>query len=206
MSAIPSTAAPPPQGKHQAILAAAITQFTRFGYRRTSMDDIARAAGVAKGTLYLYFDSKAAVFRAMQVENFEQTEARCQAAEDEGSTFGARLNGLLQANYGWMHSTYGGSEFLSELGDARSTIGADLAEQADQAYFARLVRLAETADQAGEIALENSGLSAKDLAAAVLAAARGAKTGQGGAVSPEAYAGSLRQIATLAAAAVRKAA
>jgi len=44
------------------------------------MDDIAKAA-VAKGTLDLYFDSKAAVFRAMQAANFEQTEGRCQAAE-----------------------------------------------------------------------------------------------------------------------------
>lgn len=202
MSASPATTAPPALGKHEAILAAAIMQFTRFGYRRTSMDDIAKAAGVAKGTLYLYFDSKAAVFRAMQAANFEQAEIRCQAAEDEGANFAEKLNGLLQANYGWMHATYGGSEFLSELGDARSTIGADLAEQADQAYFGRIVRLAEAADQAGEISLANSGLGAADIAASVLAAARGAKAGS---VSPEAYAKSLRQIATLAAAAVRKA-
>lgn len=51
--------------KAEAIIAAGEKLFSRFGYRRTSMDDIAREAGVAKGTLYLYFDGKAAVFRAM---------------------------------------------------------------------------------------------------------------------------------------------
>ena len=40
------------------ILKAATEQFVHFGYRRASMSDIARRAGVAKGTLYLYFASK----------------------------------------------------------------------------------------------------------------------------------------------------
>jgi len=40
------------------ILDAAAEQFARFGYRRTNISDIARAAGVGKGTIYLYFDSK----------------------------------------------------------------------------------------------------------------------------------------------------
>lgn len=40
------------------LLAVATDLFTRFGYRRTSMDEVAREAGVAKGTVYLYFKSK----------------------------------------------------------------------------------------------------------------------------------------------------
>ena len=38
--------------KREVILAAALTLFGRYGYRRTSIDDIAREAGVVKGTLY----------------------------------------------------------------------------------------------------------------------------------------------------------
>ena len=33
--------------------------FERLGYRRTSVDEVARQAGVAKGTVYLYFKTKA---------------------------------------------------------------------------------------------------------------------------------------------------
>lgn len=40
------------------ILDAATDHFARFGYRRASIGEIARDAGVGKGTLYLYFDSK----------------------------------------------------------------------------------------------------------------------------------------------------
>src|SRR5689334_8757812 len=44
--------------KRQAILAAARELFARQGYEETTIAEIARAAGVAVGTVYLYFQSK----------------------------------------------------------------------------------------------------------------------------------------------------
>src|SRR5690349_7605818 len=44
------------------LIACATTVFIEQGYRRTQMDDIAAALGVAKGTLYLYVESKEALF------------------------------------------------------------------------------------------------------------------------------------------------
>lgn len=44
------------------IVEAAIGVFTRSGYRRAQMSDVAREAGVAPGTLYLYVESKEALF------------------------------------------------------------------------------------------------------------------------------------------------
>ncbi len=193
-------------GKTEAILGAAVRLFTQFGYRRTAMDDIAREAGVAKGTLYLYFDGKAAVFRTMQQRNFEDVERRCDDAEAIDGPFGDRLARVLEANYGWMHARYGGSEHLSELGATRLSVGGDLAEAHGRVYVERLVRLFEAADAAGEIGLARSGLSARDLIETLLAAARGAKhSAAAEPVSPEAYRQSLAQIAVMAAAAVRPA-
>ena len=51
--------------KPKAIVLAALELFTRYGYRRTSIDDIARAAQVAKRTVYLHFENKAALFLAI---------------------------------------------------------------------------------------------------------------------------------------------
>ena len=190
-------------GKTEAILNAAVLLFGQFGYRRTAMDDIAREAGVAKGTLYLYFDGKAAVFRAMQQRNFEDVERRCDQAEAAGGSFRERLLSLLEANYGWMHIRYGASEHLSELGVTRLTVGGDLAEAHGRAYLKRLTRLFETADDIGEITLAGHGLSTETLTETILAAARGAKQSAiGQPVSPEAYRMSLAHIAVLAAAAV----
>jgi AcrR family transcriptional regulator len=52
----------PPRGdvesRRAVILDAALRVFGQYGYRRTSMDDIAREAGIGKGTIYLSFASK----------------------------------------------------------------------------------------------------------------------------------------------------
>ncbi|MEM8768179.1 MAG: TetR/AcrR family transcriptional regulator [Pseudomonadota bacterium] len=54
---------PEPDGKQRAkrerILISATDLFSRFGYRKTSIDEVAQAAGIAKGTVYLYYRNKA---------------------------------------------------------------------------------------------------------------------------------------------------
>lgn len=52
----------PPQTTRDAILDAAGTLLGRFGYHKTTMDDLAREAGVARRTLYLHFRSKDEIF------------------------------------------------------------------------------------------------------------------------------------------------
>jgi AcrR family transcriptional regulator len=42
----------------EAILDAAQKLFARFGYKKTAVDEIAKEAGIGKGTVYLYFRSK----------------------------------------------------------------------------------------------------------------------------------------------------
>jgi AcrR family transcriptional regulator len=54
-----------PEARHEEIIAAATAAFAAAGFARTSLDDVARRAKVSKGTLYRYFDSKEALFRAM---------------------------------------------------------------------------------------------------------------------------------------------
>ncbi len=47
------------------LTAAALELFVERGYAATRLEDVASAAGVSKGTLYLYFDSKEALFKAV---------------------------------------------------------------------------------------------------------------------------------------------
>jgi AcrR family transcriptional regulator len=55
-----------PDSKHgEDILRAARRVFRERGYEKARMEDIARLAGVAKGTLYLYFRSKLAILEAL---------------------------------------------------------------------------------------------------------------------------------------------
>jgi AcrR family transcriptional regulator len=61
------------------ILAAALASFAEHGFAATRLDDVAARAGVTKGTLYLYFDSKEALFKAVVrqelVPSLERAEA-----------------------------------------------------------------------------------------------------------------------------------
>lgn len=48
--------------RREAILAAALDEFSARGFAATRLDDVARSAGVAKGTIYLHFADKEALF------------------------------------------------------------------------------------------------------------------------------------------------
>ena len=54
-----------PDQRRQQLLEAATWVFARKGYRRAGISDIIARAGVARGTFYLYFDSKEQVFLAI---------------------------------------------------------------------------------------------------------------------------------------------
>jgi TetR/AcrR family transcriptional regulator len=58
------------------ILDAAERHFADFGYQRVSMEEIAAAAGLAKPSLYYYFDTKDELFRAVVDRKFDLFAAR----------------------------------------------------------------------------------------------------------------------------------
>ena len=51
------------EARRQAIVTAALEEFCARGFAATRLDDVAARAGVAKGTIYLHFDDKEALFR-----------------------------------------------------------------------------------------------------------------------------------------------
>src|ERR1700738_5613134 len=108
--------------KPNAIVLAALELFTRYGYRKTSIDDIARAAQVAKRTVYLHFENKAAVFLAILEYLGDQVRLRCAAAELEGGTPVHRLTGLLDAYFGMGFDLFSKSEHMPELEETFSKL------------------------------------------------------------------------------------
>jgi AcrR family transcriptional regulator len=68
-AAAPAGEKPPrrraPEERQEAILAAALDVFSEHGFAAARLDDVAARAGVAKGTLYLYFPDKETLFEQM---------------------------------------------------------------------------------------------------------------------------------------------
>src|ERR1700743_1569226 len=70
------------------MIEAALTVFAERGFAQAKLDDIARLAGVAKGSLYLYFDTKEALFRAVVAERVVPAVGRVLAgAQAQGGPF-----------------------------------------------------------------------------------------------------------------------
>jgi AcrR family transcriptional regulator len=61
----PSKRAQRAEERRGAIVTAAFDEFVARGFAATRLDDVARRAGVAKGTIYLYFADKEALFQEL---------------------------------------------------------------------------------------------------------------------------------------------
>ena len=111
-------AAPPPPPARRArrkearpgeILAAALALFAERGFAATRLEDVARRAGISKGTIYLYFPTKEDLFRAVVrqdvLPNLAAMEARVAAHRGSAAallralaaTMLERLDGALAA-------------------------------------------------------------------------------------------------------------
>lgn len=77
----------------QELLAAALDLFVERGYASTRLEDVAKRAGVSKGTLYLYFTNKEELFKAVVRENIVPALGE---AEDIISTFEGHSADLLR--------------------------------------------------------------------------------------------------------------
>ncbi|HXW84374.1 MAG TPA: helix-turn-helix domain-containing protein, partial [Candidatus Binataceae bacterium] len=174
-----------------AILDAAMRLFAQYGYRRTSIDDIARAAEIAKGTVYLSFTSKEEVFRALCAQLIERVEAEAERARRLDGPIEERLDALLEAKFGFYFETVHRSAHAAELMDSKGRLSADLFEKSDRRYQ-RLVReLIEEAAARGEIAPARAGLDAAEATELILAAAHGIEFSV---ASPAAYHRRLREL------------
>jgi AcrR family transcriptional regulator len=80
----PRTASLPDDDKARQILDGARRVFLAQGFDGASMNDIARTAGVSKGTIYFHFDSKEALFEALiRAERQQQAEQCCDFDEND---------------------------------------------------------------------------------------------------------------------------
>src|SRR5262245_24922216 len=80
-----------PDARRAQLLEAAIWVFARKGYRQAGISDIIARAGVARGTFYLYFDSKERIFLTI-VEEFHARVSRAFEALDDAAA-GALAHG-----------------------------------------------------------------------------------------------------------------
>lgn len=83
------------QEKAERILDAATGLILRWGYDNTTMDDIAKQAGIAKGTLYLYWKTREDLFRVLlRRERLKWTQEFIRRVSDDPTS--ATLRGMMK--------------------------------------------------------------------------------------------------------------
>lgn len=88
------------EAREQHILNMAAELIIHYGYDKTTVGDIANAAGVSKGTIYLHFESKDELFEALLFrEMWKYSEAWLAAveADPKGGTLGGLYKNVLSA-------------------------------------------------------------------------------------------------------------
>ena len=84
------------------ILQAACRIFARLGYSATNVEDIAKEAGMAKGTVYLYFKSKEEIFAAVLARDVESLTDRTIEGMSAVETFADRLTVFLNLRVAYL--------------------------------------------------------------------------------------------------------
>jgi AcrR family transcriptional regulator len=190
--------------KPNAIVLAGLQLFTQYGYRKTSVDDIAQAAQVAKRTVYLHFENKAAVFLAILEYLGDQVRQRCAAAESAGGTAVDRLTGLLDAYFGMAFELFSKSEHMPELEETFSKLARARIGTLNTEYEGRLARFLRSLQKTGAIGGPPQGLSVEQIVHILMRTAEGAKHDSKVQGHRKTLERRLREMAILAIAAMKK--
>jgi TetR/AcrR family transcriptional regulator of autoinduction and epiphytic fitness len=162
----------PAEVRQRALLDAAVGVFARFGFRKTSMDDIARAAGVSRQGLYLLFSNKEELFRRAVDHTLScQLSAAVAVLSQHALALEERL---VAACDEWS------GRFVGSLGaDAADLMCAStsLAGETLASYEGRFERALATAIEASPLArrCQRAGICHTELARALHATSRGMK-------------------------------
>lgn len=159
--------------RRAAILDAAAAVFLRYGFKKTSMDDLARAAGLSRQGLYLHYKTKEELFKAAVQRLLDTLRAAARAAlAGDDDAIAARLLAAFEAMHG--HAIgQPGSEHMPELLATTLQILGPVFPEMEAAFVADLARALRSAGVAAR--WKDAGVSAKDLAEHLYAASAGVK-------------------------------
>lgn len=157
------------------IIEGAMRVFLAYGFARTTMDDIARAAELSRPALYLLFKNKSDIYRAiatMLLDDSVET-ARVELAAD--APFGERVTGAVEKSLIEMMQSFAQSPHGAEILDMKNSLAGDLVTSWRQGLTAHLTEAigAEAARTGADLA--ERGLTAQALAGLLLDGLEGMK-------------------------------
>ena len=159
--------------RRAAILTAAFETFARYGFRRTAMEDIARACNLSRASLYLHFQNKQDILRALTAYYFDVTETRMRAALQPGQKPKHALTAAFAAKLGPEVLALLDSPHGADILNAETSSAPDLIAQGEARLIAALSDWLRIEAAYQRITLNPLGVDAPTLAQTMLAALKG---------------------------------
>lgn len=161
-----ATTAVKTRSRRESAIASARAVFLRYGFARTTMDDLARAAGMSRPALYLLFAGKEEVFAATIDDLWQETRLHYETHLSNLPTLEERLRFVLH------HWTGTGYELTSTYPDAKDAF--------DMQYPAVRKMYGDLCDfvghlLAGPVAKSHLRVTFQDVACATIFSLRGIK-------------------------------
>jgi AcrR family transcriptional regulator len=136
-----------PANPRRRLLEAAEARFRRFGFKRTTIDDITGEAGTGKGSLYLHFDSKQSIYLAVVESSLEAFLQKAAAAVRGSGDVPHRLRRLVEVTA----EHYGSDELLhASLFGAGELVEGEVSRLAAKLQRSRMRELLAEAIRAGQ--------------------------------------------------------
>lgn len=166
-------AAPEPEvvARRAALLDAAFGVFARYGYRKTSMDEVARAAQISRQGLYLHFADKEDLFRAMLQHAIEAALAAALRALAAEAPLPERVLGAFDEWIGRHVGRFAAD--AADLMEAAETVGGNVIAEHEKRFLDAIVAALREAGLAA--AYKPAGVTTRHLAENLAATARGLK-------------------------------
>jgi AcrR family transcriptional regulator len=157
------------------IQGAAFVRFARYGFRRTSMEDIATEAGVSRAALYLQFRNKEEIFVSLAQQLQDDALTRAAAALGADGPLAERVRAAIEAKSLKLVEITLGSPHGNELMDETNRLCGDLICDTERRFTDQLARVLRRAAQGGEIDLATLDVGASEAAQLLLRAVKGLK-------------------------------
>ncbi|TIP28608.1 MAG: TetR/AcrR family transcriptional regulator [Mesorhizobium sp.] len=160
--------------KRARILDGAMKVFLAYGFARTTMDDIARAADMSRPALYLLFKNKTDIFRAIAMMLLSRSLKQAKTALAGNGAFAERMTRAIDEALISMTRTVHASPHGAELLDMKSSL-ADLIGGWRSRFAEHVAAAIESEAGRNGVDLTAKGLSAKLLADMLLDGLEGMK-------------------------------
>ena len=147
----PETSIERHRAKREAVYEAAATVFAQYGFRRTTMNDIAQAAGISRPALYLMFANKENLFQGLAAFRLDQAIEQALDVLAGGGDTNERVIEALLVFERIFYEPIADSPHGAELMDISQSLASELMMKDIVRLHAALAKTLSDAEQAGEV-------------------------------------------------------